>query len=118
MDSSDTAENSTAMCPQNTSDKSKSVNGYWAKDVLVSGTAGPQDAHDVHQLHCLHHHKLGEQHEDPLPQPGHMVHEDRGHVKDIPGKDTLLCNLIVSVTGKEKQAVTGEQDPVSHQYPG
>ena len=38
-----------------------------------------------------------------------MVHEDIGHVKDIPGKDNLLCNLIVSVTGKEKQAVTGEQ---------
>ena len=112
VDNADTAENSTAVFQQNISDKSKSEIGYWAKDVLVAGTAGLQDAHDVHQLHqlhCLHHHQLGEHHEDPLPQPGHMVHEDIGHVKDIPGKDNLLCNLIVSVTGKEKQAVTGEQ---------
>ena len=38
-----------------------------------------------------------------------MVHEDNGHGKDKPGKDKLLCNLIVSVTGKEEVVVSGRQ---------
>ena len=105
QDIADTAEKKAAICQQDISDKSKSGNGYWAKDFLVSGTASLQDTHDVQQLH----HQLEELqvHEDPLQQPGHMVHEDIGHVKDKPGKDKYLYNLIVSVTGKE--VATGGQ---------
>ena len=74
-----TTENIAVLCQTDTSsDKDLTFIDCWAQEYVVAGGGGQQDD--------LHHHGAGG-HLEPLREPGHVVHDGNGHMRDKPGKD-------------------------------